>query len=230
MVSDDFLSFVLKRPVGRVESKAGAAGPARRSAPPGALLFARVPSAEVGLLAEFLDEGFRVVDMGITFEAEAAPLRALAAAAVVRPAFPEDRQPVGDIARTSFQYSRFHLDPRLPRALADESRSAWTDNYFLKKYGDKMAVAEKEGRAAGFLLGVGPRAGLAQISLIGVREAARGLGLGKAMIGWLAGEAGVERIEVGTQAANIAAARFYEAIGFRIRRTDYVCHLHLADD
>jgi ribosomal protein S18 acetylase RimI-like enzyme len=213
LTEDRFLSEVLGRPVFRY-TPATARDPA--GFPAGSLVFARVPTADVAGLERLQDQGFRVVDVTVTLEVTV----------TVRHAIPGDRADVRAIAARAFEWSRFHLDPRIPRALADATRVAWTDNFFAGTYGDLLAVAEHEGQVAAYLLGqLGPPDILA-ISLIGTRPESRSRGLGHALVTFVAATPGVVKLRVGTQAANIRALQFYERIGFRTVSTEYVCHRH----
>jgi ribosomal protein S18 acetylase RimI-like enzyme len=59
------------------------------------------------------------------------------------------------------------------------------------------------------------------IELIGVAPEARGSGAGAALVA-----ATPAPSEVGTQAANVGATRFYERLGYVAARTAFDLHLH----
>ena len=48
---------------------------------------------------------------------------------------------VGKIARDSFIYSRFHLDPLIDNNIASQLKQNWVENYFFGKRGDEMVLA-----------------------------------------------------------------------------------------
>ena len=221
---------LIGRPACGVRTVAGAGDPvlARRlSAEP---LFATAKVAVDGVreAARLQDLGFRVVDVGLQFEADAGRL-ADGDTAAVRPARPDDRDAVRDIAGRAFRWSRFHLDPGFPPALADRIKAEWAGNWFSGRRGDAMLVAERHGQVAGFLLALAAH-GRAVIDLIAVAPEHAGHGLGQAMSRRLAttpvGGAVQPTVGVGTQAANTAAARFYEGLGFRLAGAGYVLHHH----
>ena len=147
-------------------------------------------------------------------------------AAGVRMAMPADETAVADVALAGFGYSRFHLDPRVPRDAADRIKGDWVRSWFAGRRGDAMLVAEVDGRVAGFcqLLRTDDAA---VIDLIAVARLARGRGVARAMlraVDALPWE--VERVEVGTQVANVPSVRLYESDGFRLVGAEYVLHRH----
>jgi ribosomal protein S18 acetylase RimI-like enzyme len=169
-----------------------------------------------------------VVDTALTFDAEG--VSAPGDDSRIRFARPDDEKEVRALAGSAFQYSRFHLDPAIPAALAHRIKSEWAGNWFRGARGDGMIVAEDAGRVAGFLqlLWRGERL---VIDLVAVDPASRARGLARAMIGCAAkrGTGDARRpaaITVGTQAANIPSVRLYESLGFRLRGSQYVLHHH----
>ena len=224
---DTWLSGVLGRPAWRVEWDA----PDPASAVAGGLgepgfFFTRVPAQNIELLRQFEELGFRVVDLTVTLEA-AGTMQHATGTNGVRFAVPADRRAVAEIAATSFEWSRLHLDPLIPKKTADRSRADWASNFFAGKRGDAMVIAENDGAPAAFLLAVGPANGILTIDLIAARPASRRLGLGASCVQFAAREiAGAKRLRVATQAANAGSLRFYESLGFRTVASHYVLHLH----
>jgi len=230
IVSDSWLTEVLGRPAWRVEwdapdlASAVAVGASRG---PG-FYFTRVPSQNVERLRQFEEFGFRIVDLTITLEA-AASAQNTSATNIVRLATPEDRLAVTEIAAKSFEWSRLHLDPLIPRKIADRSRAEWVSNFFAGKRGDALIIAENGGTPAAFLLAVGPDEGILTIDLIATSAGARRLGLGASCVHFAARAiAATERLRVATQAVNTGSLSFYEALGFRTIASHYVLHFHRA--
>ncbi|MGR0185150.1 GNAT family N-acetyltransferase [Azospirillum aestuarii] len=189
--------------------------------------YARLPTADVGVLGKLLDAGFRVIDTTMTAEREAEGLTPLPKG-WVRFAEPGDRHAVRAVARRAFRFSRFHLDPAIAASTADMTRADWIDGYFDGGRGSAMVVAGLPGaEPSGFLLLLGPEKGTLVIDLIAVDESARGQGLATGMIAFAAGRiAGVDRLRVSTQAANIPSLRLYGRMGFLPVSSHYVVHLH----
>lgn len=192
-------------------------------------MYAKIPTTWLAAVQACEDAGFRLVDTNVTFDKKSEPGGPPAGYPFqVRPARPEDRAGVTDLARRSFVYSRFHLDPDVPRAVADAIKGGWVDNFFTGKRGDAMIVAAEGSRIVGFLQLLYVGADTTVIDLIAVDEAYRGRGLAGAMIGLAQREPGRAVMKVGTQAANITSMRMYEKIGFRLCETSYVLHYHNA--
>lgn len=229
---DRWLAAVLGRSVQRVS---GTISPGEKdenvnllrtvAAAPG-FAYARVPASEVFSAQLLEDAGFRLVDSSVTLETGKIDV-ATPATACARMARGGDAAAVEHIARSAFHYSRFHLDPRIPKQLADEIKAQWAGNFFRGGRGDYMVVAEHEGAIAGFLQLLAGADGTLTIDLIAVAEGRRGRGLASGMIGFAARACGrPTRIRVGTQAANIASLRLYERLGFTVSATGYVFHCH----
>ena len=188
--------------------------------------YCKVETSRVAVCHQLESHGFRLVDSNISLEAEVGQIDAKSSGSV-RLASSEDRDAVMQVARTAFTQSRFHLDPGIPTAVANEIKAAWAGNYFAGSRGQFMVVAELHGEMAGFMqLLSHPEQGLT-IDLIGVDTAARGKGLGRAMIAYALVACGSPtRLRVGTQAANVRSLRFYETLGFRVTASSFVFHLH----
>jgi ribosomal protein S18 acetylase RimI-like enzyme len=140
-----------------------------------------------------------------------------------------------EIAGTCFRYSRFHLDPRVPREIADRIKREWIRNYATKRRGERLLVASLEGRPAGFLAVLASESGgqrIRTIDLVGVAAWAQRRGVGRALVeAFIAASRGVcDVMQVGTQAANIPSMRLYETTGFCMSRSQYVLHGHVPAD
>jgi ribosomal protein S18 acetylase RimI-like enzyme len=171
--------------------------------------------------------GFRVVDVSVTLETAGVPPVEPQDASRVRFARPDDAGAVERVGREGFALSRFHLDPRIDRAAADEIKAQWAGNFFRGARGDYMVVAGPPGGATAFLQLLSGADGVLTIDLIAVAASHRRQGLAGAMIRFAAHHcAGVKRLRVGTQAANVDSLRLYQRLGFVVASTAYVLHCH----
>jgi GNAT superfamily N-acetyltransferase len=204
--------------------------------------YSKLPIEEVGQVSALAAEGFHVVDVNLTFRLDREPQpRGVArdfrveswslAEAAQRPT--EQREEVLAVAERSFRYSRFHLDPLFPNAIANRVKRAWVENYFSEKRGHRLFVALHGGVAVGFLAAlVSERetASTAIIELIAVAPGHQGRQIGEGLV--LAFHQHYRTrcagLEVGTQAANIHSTRLYERLGFSLIRSQYVLHAHVA--
>jgi ribosomal protein S18 acetylase RimI-like enzyme len=220
LVADPFLEGILGKPAWRADLPvdADAIGALRGAN----FVHAKAPSSDVASVGRLEALGFRVVDANITLERPSDGL----AAAGGREATPEDRDAVVGLAGKSFQFSRFHLDPAIPRAAADRSRAEWVGNFFTGSRGDAMLVAERGGDCAGFILLLGPKDGVLTIDLIATASEHRRKGVARELMTGAAALPGTRTLRVGTQLANVPSLRLYEGEGFRIVATQYVLHCH----
>lgn len=222
-VEDDaWLSALLERPAFRVVRQ----GNAEATLPPGSFFAtAKLPAEAVAEASGLADVGFRIVDTALTFAAAASAIPA-DRGAELRMAAPDDCGAVAAIARESFRFSRFHLDPNIPASLAGRIKVAWAENFFAGRRGDAMVVAVKEGAVAGFLQLLRSAGDRLIIDLIAVKAPWRSHGLARAMIGHAARATSATELVVGTQAANVPSVRLYEGLGFRLTGAQLVLHHH----
>jgi GNAT superfamily N-acetyltransferase len=215
--------------------------PTPDSAPPEALLgrpgfyFAKLGTTDVGRLSVLTTLGFHVVDVNLTLERRPESDGGRPAATRLRDAEPRDADAVLAIAESCFICSRFHLDPEFPDAIANRIKREWVRSYLEGRRGERLLVAEREGKPVGFLaaLQVRHQGALARvIDLIGVATDEQGRGVGRDLVqGFITGAGrDVELLRVGTQAANIRSVRLYEQCGFRLAESSYVLHAHRSGD
>jgi dTDP-4-amino-4,6-dideoxy-D-galactose acyltransferase len=87
-----------------------------------------------------------------------------------------------------------------------------------------VLVVRVDGKPSGFLAVL--RSDDAHvIDLIAIAAEARGRGAGRALVAHLLATS-PQRVDVGTQIANVGALRFYERLGFEVTETRYVLHCH----
>jgi len=153
------------------------------------------------LFAKRLDEGRRPVPAGITVERVTAGSEAL-------------RQLAPECGR----YSRFRLDPEFPREAFVSLYEIWLQRSVAGEIADQvLSVGSGGHRDLGLVTIVRPDRATGRIGLIGVRDGARGKGLGRALVA--AAEvameaAGAERTEVSTHLENHAARRLFASFGY----------------
>lgn len=190
-------------------------------------LYARIPTTCLRAVADLESLGFRLIDTNVTFTRPIPSGVPAHATWRVRAAVPGDREAVTALGRAAFAYSRFHLDPAVPRPIADEIKARWAAAWFAGARGHAMVVAESEKRIVGFCLLLHGSDGTATVDLIAVDAAYRGRGIAGAMIARAeALSMPFPEIRVGTQVANLASMRCYERLGFRIASSQYVFHYH----
>ena len=131
-----------------------------------------------------------------------------------------------DIARKSFNYSRFFNDLKLPQEQAENIYLHWTECAFGQenKY---FVISEREGNVAGYIL-FSFNEDSSVIELIAVDEKYQGQRVGKSLIQTMESfviDKGTKKIKVGTQVDNVSAAQFYNAMGFKYVSCGSMYHL-----
>lgn len=197
-----------------------------------AMYYARFDSDRIDLVRELGAAGFYVVDLNVVLARARAdhspPLDVTGVA--VKDATPEHYAAALDIAERSFRYSRFHLDPLISRTAADRVKREWIRSYVEGRRGERLMLAHGDGQVLGFLAVLasneeGRR--VRTIDLIAVAPHAQGRGVGTALVSsFIERYADCDRLEVGTQAANIPSLALYQRCGFRVARTRMVMHMH----
>jgi ribosomal protein S18 acetylase RimI-like enzyme len=228
LAADRWLSELMQRPAFRLTDMSACRGLQGLLAEQPLFVTAKCAVSDVASVGQLEDAGFRVIDAALTFDAER--LRVDAGRGTVRFATPHDCAAVRAIAGRAFRYSRFHLDPAVPDAIAHRIKAAWAENFFSGQRGDGMVVCEDGGKVVGFLQLVWAGETLV-IDLIAVAPEAARTGLASAMLGFAAanGTGDARRpssFKVGTQAANTASCRLYENLGFRLSASAFVLHHH----
>jgi GNAT superfamily N-acetyltransferase len=227
---DPWLSQVLEREVYHLDSSDPAAAERALQRLVGAgrcFLYAKVPCRDLAQVWWLEGHGFRLVDTAVTL---AAPLQRglpLVSGLNIRLARPQDRTQVGEVAASSFRYSRFHADPRIGSELADRIKRQWSENFFVGARGDLMVVAADQGRVVGYNLLLRRGEDLV-IDLIAVARPWRGQGVARDLIAFAQDQApGATRLVVGTQLANRDSLALYQGLGMKLVEAAYVYHLHL---
>jgi ribosomal protein S18 acetylase RimI-like enzyme len=189
---------------------------------------ARVHASDLSTIHLLEQYGFITVDGILTFSLDITDAHwpSPPAGLEIRLARPEDIEQIKAIARSSYVYDRFHSDPCIPKAVADELHAVWLENSCLGKAADAVVVAAENGRILGYVtckvdrqtteyLGLT----IGTIVLVATAADARGRGVARALtygaLDWFRDQ-GVHIVEVGTQLRNISASRLYESCGFRL--------------
>jgi ribosomal protein S18 acetylase RimI-like enzyme len=202
----------------------------------GAAFFsAKIPTLDVSAVTNATRAGFLVVDTNVTLDwdnaAGAAGGSVIDRNVIIEPAGEDDIPAIEKIAGQCFTFSRFHLDPAIGHARANEVKRQWARNA-CRGRASVVYVARRRNDVTGFLAvleaGADGRKD-AIIDLVGVDKGHQGQGAGRALSRTFvdAWRDRADRLRVGTQISNIPALRLYEKIGFRITETSYVLHAHV---
>ena len=207
--------------------------------PAPAFLTAKVPAHDIQTVRQLAQLGFYLVDTALTLQLKSH----LVSGSVPRSsdespewevsdATPEDADAVGQIAGRALTKSRFHFDPNIRPEVASAVKSEWAKGLALGHRGIGCRVVRDANGIQGFLGIVEGEdgEGVFVIDLIAVHPEVQGLGVGTALVCDFLGlaQANGALPQVGTQAANTSAVRFYERLGFTLTKATYVMHAHLS--
>lgn len=171
--------------------------------------------------------GFQAMDTILSFSKRLAePAKYSVAESRIRIARRTDIRRARAIAGTIYELDRFHVDPLIPQRAADVMYANWIENSIGGQVADRVFIAERKGRIAGFVTCKLDRASsqvlqtpIGAIVLLGVAKALQGQGIGSSLIraalGWF-GRQGVVLVEIGTQLRNLRAANLYWRSGFTL--------------
>lgn len=196
----------------------------------------KIPTGDVVAVTNAIRAGFSVVDVNVTFDWMAgANINAEIEgnrdrAATIEASNANDAAAIEEIAARCFTFSRFHLDPAIGRARANEIKRQWARNACSGR-ASVVYVSRHQHDVTGFLaVLVNEAAGKtdAIVDLVGVDAAHQGHGAGRALSRMFIEQwrDRADRLRVGTQISNVPALRLYESLGFRVAETAYVLHAH----
>lgn len=201
-----------------------------------ALYYAKISTSEIDVVRKLSAVGFYVVDVNVTFGRDVKPSSnpskpAESPSCYISEAAPDYYSEILDIAASSFRFSRFHLDPLISAAVANQIKRDWILSYTKKSRGDKLFVALQDGKPVGFLAAIAGKsegANIYTIDLIGVKSSHQGQGIGRALSAFFIDyyKDKCDRLTVGTQVANIPSMRLYQKLGFSIIDSQYMMHMH----
>ncbi|MBJ6749697.1 GNAT family N-acetyltransferase [Geomonas anaerohicana] len=131
-----------------------------------------------------------------------------------------------ELALQAGVYSRFRIDPRMPREKFEELYRIWIRNSVNGRIADQVLVARDAGKIVGMVT-VGRKGDRADIGLVAVDASMRGKKLGGALVHsaqqW-ALHNGFEVAQVVTQGDNLAACRLYEKWGYKVDSIRNIYH------
>lgn len=193
----------------------------------GAFIYSKIPTSHVRNIHCLESLGFRLIATQAIFERSVVRKAYFEKNAVIEFAVSTDQPMVVELARNSFEYSRFRLDPLIDKLKADHIKAEWVRNYFLGKRGEWLVTAKISGALAGFLLLLKDREGILTIDLIAVDQEHQRKGLARGMIHYAEYYCkDVNKIRVGTQITNSPSIKLYEKSGFQLVNSSYVFHYH----
>lgn len=178
--------------------------------------------------------GFTCIDLALTVSLSRLAHRPrLVRPAALRPAVEADYPGIVKIARTAFDFGRYHRDPRFPRELADRRFAKWLERALAEpSSGQRFYVAGPPGAPGGFMF-LTIKDGQADWHLAAVtrqpQQAVSGPMLFAGALDCMEAE-DVRHITSRISAANTAVLNIYAALGFRCIEPEFTFHWHATND
>lgn len=144
--------------------------------------------------------------------------------------FTEDRaipERLYDLAIQSGHYSRFALDPYLPKDGFKQLYRTWLERSVSRAIAEDVLVFETENIIRGFIT-LGIKNNRPDIGLVAVHSDDRSMGIGAHLLQsaelWALNNSNKNEIQVVTQGANKGACDFYERNGYSVDTVTYIYH------
>lgn len=194
------------------------------------LLVARCPAQDVRAVQAMVEAGFRFMDGEVHYRGPvgsgglAGPVTT-----TVRPARPEERSQVVELAGTCFKgfMGHYHADARLDPEQCDEVYRSWADRCCTGDAADVVVVAVLDGAIGGFSAFRAVSESEGQLVLGAVAPWANGRGLYGQMTldgaGWCRRRE-LQTLLAITQLGNLASQRTWAALGMKPSATAYTFH------
>lgn len=155
---------------------------------------------------------------------DARPLLAKALEAVTLNELPSEAI---DMLVLSGEYSRFSIDPEMPRFFMPMMYEEWGEGVLADENGEVIGTKDARGEINGICC-IKHGCSETSIELIAVRKSCRGQGLGKFLIQSAIQktmERRIRKLIVNTQRINIPALSLYRSCGFNLVEEQYTYHL-----
>ncbi len=234
------IDYVVATPAASLDDRVAVIGAACAAAQAAGVkhLTARVDVADLDTLGVLEEHGFRTMDALVTYIMRPVkdPPRDVRTVGVIRASRPDDHPAIIDITREAYQgyRGRFHLDPHLSSARADELYVEWARQCVSGAMADIILVSEdSDGRLNGYLAYRRRQ----PASSLGMPIYGGGLGacrrdspgayasLIRDATLWSHARGGMGEYQ--TQNYNFAVIRVYEAAGAHYVRAEYTLHAWL---
>jgi dTDP-4-amino-4,6-dideoxy-D-galactose acyltransferase len=164
-------------------------------------------------------DGYHLVDVRVGLKRSLADECGYPTAApnlTVRPARPEDRGALVEIAGLGYRDTRFAVDPGFTPERCRQFYETWLQ-VSLEGYAQQVLVANLNGEPLGYITCHVDSPETGRIGLVGVNRLAQHQGVGRALVhgalAWFSA-AGSKEVVVVTQGRNVAALRLYQRYGF----------------
>jgi len=178
------------------------------------------------LKKEILETGGKLVDEKITYFMNLSGFKPLISEFIKSSHGADMDRELESLALESGKYSRFRLDPQIPRNKFEDLYRLWMRNSLKGNFAKEVFTFEEMGRKLG-MVSIDIRNGEGWIGIIAVNEESRGKSIGKLLMHAcirFCQENHVSVLNVQTQMENKVSCAFYERIGFEVKCIEDVFH------
>jgi len=134
------------------------------------------------------------------------------------------------LAIQSGEYSRYAVDPNIPRAKFEELYTIWMDKSLTKEMAEEVFVIRNMGEQAVGMTTAGKKANRGDIGLVAVDSNFRGRQYGELLVRHALHWFDIHEyryVQVVTQGTNMAACRLYSKCGFAVEKEELFYHFWL---
>ncbi|MDH4203069.1 MAG: hypothetical protein OEV87_09250 [Phycisphaerae bacterium] len=116
------------------------------------MITASIPAMQMKISFLLQTAGFRLIDtaLSVRYENLHAYSDKDSTELSLTPVVPSEMEFLVDMAGTSFHHGRYHMDPRLPNALADRRYKDWISRSFDSRNPQQVLTAKVDGAICGF--------------------------------------------------------------------------------
>ncbi|MCE9563780.1 MAG: GNAT family N-acetyltransferase [Planctomycetes bacterium] len=180
--------------------------------------------------------GGRFVDEKTTFhvdlQSDGAPAKQPVVMAPVVEKYREgmSREDLRALAIQSGEYSRFAVDPNIPRAKFEELYTIWMEKSLTKEMAEEVLMIRDPGNRVVAMTTVGKKGTRGDIGLVAVDINFRGRQYGELLVRHALNWFDIHKyryVQVVTQGVNTAACRLYAKCGFAVEKKEHFYHFWL---
>lgn len=192
----------------------------------------RIDSKNLGAMYNFQKAGFYVVDCLVTYEFDKNKCilpETMPSLSFKDNLSEEEIENLANIARSVFKFDRFHSDPNIDKALADDYYYNWVKNSF-HGFADGAVVPLVDEEVAGFttykINNVDSVTSTLVLSAVGSKYMGKGVYQNMILKGTIELLKHSTKIRLGTQVDNVPVQRTWQKLGYKLAEVKYILHYY----
>lgn len=225
----EFFGFGVGRLIGSIESTVALSRALQDANERGfRLVYGQCEHSDIVSHQWCLEIGGRFVDAKRTYSltlSDVSPTSRMSA--VLADSSPCSRRQLRSLAWQSAEFSRYRVDPDMPRGSWRRMYSAWVENSLNGKLADAVLVAHADENRKGPIIGMITVSHSGAIGLLAVAKRWRGRGIGRRLLQAAEYQCrlfGCTQLTVVTQGDNTPACQAYESVGYTLTEEQHIFH------